>query len=143
MTATLPILNAIVTHLSEQCPDWAVELIPNNPRQYYLSHPNGAVLVSYLGSTYETARPTLGIVQKREVTIGLTVLSRDLHDEFGAIALLDSLRLATAGFIPPNCYALELVEERYTGADEETGIWVYELVLKTHTQQVEKLTHTI
>lgn len=131
MSATLPILKAIVTHLSNQCPDWAVELMPNSPSQYYLSHPNGAVLVSYVQGKFDHPSTLASVVQRRELTFVLTVISRDLHNDFGAVALLDTLRDALTGFQPPNCSPCWIVSEAYTGTDEETGIWVYELLIAT------------
>lgn len=137
MSQTRPILTAIEAHLKAQCQDWAIELMPNNPREYYLTHPNGAVLIGFQGSTFESPRPTSAIIQRRELRVTLTIMSRDLHNDFGAIALLDKLRVALVGFTPPNCSPVFLQDEAYTGTDE-TGIWVYELTLATTTQQVQR-----
>ncbi|MDG2958875.1 Gp37 family protein [Exercitatus varius] len=139
MSATQPILNDIAQYLKENLPEWDVELFPNNPGTYSLSHINGAVLISYLASKFEKPRTTEAVLQTRHVQVALTVLTRDLHDDEGALNLLDKLRLLMVGFRPVNCTECWLVDEFFNGTDEETGIWQYQLILQTETQQVQQI----
>lgn len=136
MSATLPILNAFKDRLNEQFPDWAIELMPDEPEGYYLSHPNGAILISYAGSKFGAVRPTDAVIQTRTVHIVLTVISRHLHNDFGAVELLDSLRLAIVGFRPPNSQGCYLVDEQFD--DHTNGIWIYQLAAACETVQVEQ-----
>lgn len=136
MSATLPILTAIQQHLSEALPDWQIELMPDNPSEYYLAHPNGAVLIGYVGSTFGQLRTTDIVSQSRTVRIMLTVISRHLHHDNGALLLLDQLRLLLTGFQPPNCTECYLVREQFD--DEQSGIWQYQLVLQTETLQLQQ-----
>lgn len=136
MAATLPVLNSIQQHLQEHLPDWHIELMPDQANDYHLSHPNGAVLISYAGSKFDNVRPTHLITQSRRLHIVLTVMCRHLHDDFGAIALLDELRLLMVGFCPPSCDGCFLLEEHFDGTD--AGIWQYQLLLQTNTVQVER-----
>lgn len=137
MSATLPILQAIQQHLSQALPDWSVELLPDKPDQYYLAHPNGAILIGYLGSSFEALRATDIVSQTRTVQLTLTVISRNLHNDIGALAVLDQLRLLLVGFKPPNCTECYLMQERFDG--EESGVWQYQLVVQTDTMQVQKV----
>lgn len=138
MSATQPILDDLKNHLAQALPDWDVELFPNQPETYHLSHIYGAVLISYLASKFEKPRATQAVTQTRHVQIALTVLTRDLHDDVGALDLLDRLRLLVVGFRPANCNPCWLVDEFFNGSDEETGIWQYQLIVQCETQQIEQ-----
>lgn len=135
MSATLPILTAIEAHLKANLPDWSVALMPENPANYFLAHPNGEVLISYVASKFGKLRASDIISQSRTVNIVLTVITRNLHNDYGALALLDKLRLLTVGFKPPNCTECYLIEERFDG--EDTGTWQYQLILQTETVQLQ------
>lgn len=137
MSATLPILNAFKARLNAAFPDWDVQLMPENIESYFLAHPNGGILISYAGSTFGEPRSTAEITQTRKVHIVLTVLSRDLHNDFGALQLLDDLRLEVSGFAPPNCSKCWLVEEQFD--EQQSGVWIYQLVLATQTMQIQQL----
>ena len=139
MSATQPILDDLKNHLAQALPDWDVELFPNQPDTYHLSHINGAVLISYLASKFEKPRTTQAVLQVRHVQIALTVLTRDLHNDEGALDLLDKLRLLVVGFKPQNCGECWLIDEFFNGSSEETGLWQYQLILQTETQQVQKV----
>lgn len=138
MAATLPILNAFKDRLNAHFPDWDVQLLPDVPNSYYLAHPNGAIIISYAGSKFGKPRPTQAVTQDRTVHIVLTVIARNLHNDAGALELLDELRLLLVGFRPPNCNPCYLVEEAYDGRDDEMGVWTYQLAFATQTVQVEQ-----
>lgn len=140
MSATLPILLAFKARLNARFPDWDVQLMPEDIKSYFLAHPHGGILISYAGSTFGDPRPTTAITQTRKLNIVFTVLSRDLHNDYGALALLDELRLALVGFAPPNCSASWLIEEQFD--EQQSGIWIYQLVLATDTVQVQQLPDT-
>lgn len=136
MSATLPILNAFKDRLNARFPDWDVQLMPEDIQSYFLAHPNGGILISYAGSTFGEPRSTAEITQSRTLSIVFTVLSRDLHNDFGALQLLDDLRLEVVGFAPPNCGRSWLKEEQFE--EQQSGIWIYQLVLATETMQIER-----
>lgn len=137
MSATLPILNAFKAHLTPLFSGWDVQLMPKDTQRYFLAHPNGAILISYAGSTFGDVRPSAAITQMRTVHIVFTVLSRDLHNDQGALQLLDNLRLAVVGFTPPNCSPSWLIEEQFD--EQQEGIWIYQLVLATQTMQIQQM----
>ena len=137
MSATLPILNAFKDRLNARFPDWDVQLMPENIENYFLAHPNGGILISYAGSTFGEPRSTAEITQTRKMHIVFTVLSRDLYNDFGALQLLDDLRLEVTGFEPPNCGKSWLVEEQFE--EQQSGVWIYQLVLATQTMQIQQV----
>lgn len=137
MSATLPILNAFKDRLKARFAEWDVQLMPEDIESYFLAHPNGGILISYAGSTFGEPRSTAEITQLRKVHIVLTVLSRDLHNDFGALQLLDDLRLNVTGFAPPNCSKCWLVEEQFD--EQQSGVWIYQLVLATQTMQIQQV----
>ncbi|MDG6230712.1 Gp37 family protein [Glaesserella parasuis] len=137
MSATLPILTEFETRLKTQFPDWDIQLMPDDPSHYFLSHPNGAVLISYAGSKFSEPRSTSVITQTRKVHIVFTVLSRNLHNDFGALQFLDELRLSVVGFQPIDCTPSWLVEEQFD--EQDSGVWIYQLVLATETLQIQRL----
>lgn len=138
MSATMPILTAFKQHLSAKFLDYSVDLMPNVPTDYYLAHPNGAIIISYAGSKFAPKSTTNIVIQERIVHIAISVIARSLHSDSGALNTLDELRLAIVGFKPPNCKECWLIDESYDGNDEQTGVWIYQLIIATTTMQVEQ-----
>ncbi|HDR1828964.1 TPA: Gp37 family protein [Pasteurella multocida] len=136
MSATQPILNSIQTHLLSQIDRFAIELFPDNPSEYFLRDESGAILIQYAGSKFERVNSTDIIQQRRTVTIALTVIARSQHNDDGALAILDQVRLAIVGFRPENCLACALINEEFAG--EADGLWQYQLLVQTETWQVEQ-----
>lgn len=136
MSATLPILEDIRTRLLAKVERFEVDLFPEDPEKYRLNAEDGAILVQYVGSTFKEVGSTSIVQQQRIVNVVLTVLARSQHDESGALNVLDQTRLAVVGFKPSNCTSISLLKEEFLG--EESGIWQFQLWLKTETYQVEQ-----
>ena len=137
MSSTLPILMAVKDHLKAHLTDWEIELMPDKLDDYFLTHPNGAVLISYVASRFGGLRAADIVSQTRTVNIVLTVITRNLHNDYGALDLLDRLRLLIVGFKPPDCTECYLIEEHFEG--EDTGTWQYQLILQTETVQLQNV----
>ena len=135
MSATLPILDSVKERLFEQIDKCAVELFPDDLANYYVKDEYGAILVQYAGSKFESLDSVDIIQQRRVVHIAITIIARGQHNDYGALDLLDKVRLAIVGFKPINCTACHLVSEEFAGEDE--GLWQYQLIVKTETWQVE------
>lgn len=136
MSATLPILSAFKERLIDQVLGYEVQLFPDKPQEYRFIHPNGAILIGYESSKFAKPEATELVVQQRVITVALTVFARNLHNDNGALAMLDSIRLALTGWRPPNCLPIQLGDERFL--DETGGTWQYQLRLQTETQQIEQ-----
>lgn len=141
MNITLGALKSIQQHLSEHLPDWAIELMPDDPSDYHLAHPNGAVLISYAGSKFDSPRPTQAITQSRHIHVVCTVICRHLHHDEGAINVLDELRLLLVGFRPPHCNPCYLIDEQFDGV--ANNIWQYQLALCCESVQVQRCEPTV
>ena len=135
MATTKAILLAAADRLKSQVPGVAVELYPENPAAWRMNHPRAALLVDYRGSRYGEVVDTGIVAQGRELSIGISVVARTLHDAYGALAITDAVRLALLGQRLPDCRKLRLSSERFVS--QEAGNWIYELVFSAESLAVE------
>ena len=135
MSATRPIIDAVQQHLQEAIPWVQVDVFPERPADYQFIHPVGAVLVGYQSSQFMKIQGLGTIAQQRNIVLHLTIIGAHLHGDDGALAILDEVRLAIVGFVPPNCLPCHLLQERFIS--EDAGSWHYELTVQTETQQVQ------
>jgi hypothetical protein len=135
MATTKAILQAAADRLKSQVPGVAVELYPENPGAWRLNHPKAALLVDYRGSRYGEVVDTGIVAQGRELSIGISVVARTLHDAYGALAITDAVRLALLGRRLPDCRKLRLASERFVS--QEAGNWIYELMFSAESLAVE------
>ncbi|WP_114922254.1 Gp37 family protein [Neisseria elongata] len=135
MSATRPIIDAVVEHLQAAIPWVSVEAFPERPSEYQFIHPVGAILVGYGGSKFGNIEQLGRIAQQRDVRLMLTVFGSSLNADDGTLAILDETRLAMVGFAPPSCQPCHLISEEFLA--EDAGAWQYQLVLQAETQQVK------
>lgn len=135
MATTRAILQAVAERMKAQVPGVGVELYPENPAAWRLNHPRAALLVDYRGSKYGEPADTGIVAQGRELSIGISVVARTLHDAYGALAITDAVRLALLGFRLPDCQKARLESERFVA--QEAGNWIYELVFSAASLAVE------
>lgn len=152
MSITVEIVEATLERLQSALPELAVELYPDRPETYRLNHPVGALLLGYPGSTHEAGMPLgyAGSVGSRGVPMGLVAQERTLRlecvlavrrlwGEHGAVALLDRLRTALVGWIPPHAEAVHAGEER--SLSEAAGVWWYSATYAAKTLTLEDREH--
>ena len=135
MATTLQIIDAVVERLKVKIPQLAVEYFPDRPAEYRLNHPKGALLVSYLGSQFDTPVDVTYIAQPRTVKLSVTVILRQLNGKGGAVDVVDAVRLALVGFRPPDCRKVWAVSEKFLG--ETAGLWQYAVDVATEAMLVE------
>ena len=135
MATTKAILQAVADRLKAEAPGVAVELYPENPGAWRMNHPRAALLVDYRGSRYGEPVDTHIVAQGRDLSIGVSVVARTLHDAYGALAITDAVRLALLGQRLPDCFKTRLASERFVS--QEAGNWVYELVFAVESLVVE------
>lgn len=138
MVATLPILEELRQRIFDQTSLFSVELFPDNPEDYRLNAEDGAILIQYLGSEFASSDSTSIVQQRRTLDIAITVLARSQHNEYGALQVLDAVRLAVMGFRPQQCSPIYFVKEEWLGS--ESGIWQYQLVVRTYTHELQQQT---
>lgn len=121
---TTDLLEEIVATLRAALPDVAVELFPERPDSYRLSHPVGAVLVAYRGATFGKPAPEYGYAQERLPAWRTVVLFRQQYGRAGALAYLDQVRARLLSYRPSGArYPCRALAEQFLG--EESGIWRY------------------
>ena len=109
-----------------------VEVFPEAPDNYVLTHSIGAVLVVYKGSAYGEPRATDLVVQDREMDYELTILIRNLRKHQGAYAVLEALRVGLAGWMAPGANrGTRLVKDGFVNHQE--GVWHWALGLRIPT----------
>ncbi len=133
-------VDAVVDRLGSRIADLEVRAFPDNPEEYDLYHPVGAVLVAYAGSPrYSESRDTGVNVQDREVQISCTLLLRELRGPQGAHRYLDTVRISLNGFRLPGAGGgskLRPVQERLV--DHDSGIWRFEMRFQGTVPEVEE-----
>ena len=135
MATTLQIIDAVVARLKVKLPQLAVEYFPDRPAEYRLNHPRGALLVSYLGSLFDTTVDVTYIAQPRTVKLSVTVILRQLNGRGGAVDVVDAVRQALVGFRPPDCRKVWAMSEKFLG--ETAGLWQYAVDVATEAMLVE------
>ncbi|EAP2900173.1 Gp37 family protein [Salmonella enterica] len=129
---TLPVLDDLVARLRARLPGLHVAYFPDSPDAFTLTHPVGAVLLSYSRSTYGTSESTGAVVQPQTMRFVATVVLRQLNGSDGAVDVLDSVRQALGGWRPQNCLRpVWLVEDTFLG--EVQGLWQYALTFATQS----------
>ncbi|EAA7715307.1 hypothetical protein ATS25_07630 [Salmonella enterica] len=129
---TLPVLDDLVARLRARLPGLHVAYFPDSPDAFTLTHPVGAVLLSYSRSTYGTSESTGTVVQPQTMRFVATVVLRQLNGRDGAVDVLDSVRQALGGWRPQNCLRpVWLVEDTFLG--EVQGLWQYALTFATQS----------
>ncbi len=135
MATTLEIIDAAVARLKVRLPQFAVEHFPDRPSEYRLNHPKGALLVSYLGSQFDTTVDVTYMAQPRTVKLSVTVVLRQLNGRGGAVDVVDAVRQVLVGFRPPDCRKLRAVSEKFLG--ETAGLWQYAVDVACEAMIVE------
>jgi len=133
---TLEMMEGILDRLRGRFEDLSVDLFPERPDQYRLTHPKGALLLSYVSSRYDDTRDTTIITQPRRAMFNVVSMVRQLNHGDGVVVVLDRLRLALQGYTPPHATrGLVMHSERFLS--QVGGIWQYltEFSAQTHAVQ--------
>lgn len=136
-TQTEQLLDAMLAKLQQDVGhELMVELFPENPLQYRLNHPRGAVLLAYGKSTFGSSESTDAIFQARTVVLRLTLIFRQLNGTTGVVSYLDRLRACLTGWSPPNAdQACRPLSEQFIG--HMNGVWQYAQDFATRTTQLQ------
>ena len=136
MTVTVALIDALRARLQAALPNVVCEYFPEDPKNYRLNHPVGALLISYRGSVFEPTQDEFYIAQPRSIRLSITVVLKQLNGRGGAIEMLDQVRSAVIGWKPPHCNK-KLFAEREKFLGTIAGLWQYALDVGTETIQVE------
>ncbi|CAM3724503.1 Gp37 family protein [Xenorhabdus thuongxuanensis] len=131
-----PIIDAVVVRLQERLPGLQVEYFPENPDEFRLNHPVGAILISYAGSRFNNPEDVGVLLQTQIVMLNATIVFRQLNGREGAVVTLDHVRRILGGFQPPNCQRkCWMVRDTFLG--EIAGLWQYILDFATECVFIE------
>lgn len=138
-TQTEQLMEAVLAKLQHDVGhELMVELFPENPQQYRLNHPRGAVLLAYGKSTFGGTESTDAIVQARNVVLRLTLIFRQLNGTTGVVSYLDRIRACLTGWYPPNAdQACRPLSEQFIG--HHNGVWQYAQDFATRTTQLQSM----
>lgn len=136
-TQTEHLMDAMLARLQAGFGDQLmVERFPENPQQYRLNHPRGAVLLAYGKSTFGHTQSTDANVQARHLVLRLTLVFRQLNGQDGVISYLDRLRACLTGWWPPNAdQACHPIAEQFIG--HTNGVWQYAQDYATRATQLQ------
>jgi len=83
---------ALINKLTELFPQFRVEAYPDNPENYRLVHPTGALLVRYAGEVTEETGVQQALVQFERSVWNVVVVSRGLRSHAGAYPVIDAVK---------------------------------------------------
>lgn len=118
-----------------------IELYPNRPEDYELLHPNGAVLINYLESSYQREDINhLFVAQNRDAYVQIYVLNRNLLSSSGVkgdiqnvIAALQGYNISSYNENRPG--RIWVRSDKFYSYDESQGVWTYEIIVGIPTEQ--------
>lgn len=118
--------------------DLAVEFYPEKPANYRLNHANGALLVNYAKSSYPKHNDTDAVIMPRQMGFTVTIISRGLHDRFGAVPLVDWVLAMLSGFRPAHTNK-RLAPVRDYFIQHTSGLWYYGVDFEVKSVHVQNL----
>lgn len=124
--ATRVLTEAVIQELRHNVANVEVENYPDNPRNYQLRHPRGALLVRYGGAVPYGRDGSSARSSQRRVRIVVAVVARGLMGHGGAMDLLDELRNLLPGFAPDERLLQELRFEGEDYVNDEDGVWYFD-----------------
>lgn len=138
-TQTEQLLDAMLARLQADLgSELMIELFPENPLQYRLNHPRGAVLLAYGKSTFGHSESTDACFQARHWVLRLTLVFRQLNGKDGVVGHLDRIRTCLTGWYPPHAHqACRPVAEHFIG--HHNGVWQYAQDFTTRTTHLQTL----
>lgn len=114
---------AILTKLQTDIPDLLVISYPDNPLEYQLNHPVGAVLVLYDGLELSDPFAMVRTVQNETHRFKTGVVVRSLSGPDGAYAQLNRVHASLSDYRISGC--LPMFATSIVPNGESNGIWAY------------------
>ena len=136
---TQSITQSIVDQLASMVgTDLTVEFYPEKPASYRLNHANGALLVNYAKSNYPKHDDTAAIIKPRQMGFTVTIISRGLHDRYGAVPLVDWVLAMLSGYRPEHTDKT-LAPVRDYFIQHQSGLWYYGVDFDVEAVHVQSL----
>lgn len=136
---TKSITESIVDQLKiEVGTDLVAEFYPEKPTSYRLNHANGALLVNYAKSNYPKHNDTHAVIKPRQMGFTVTIVSRGLHNRYGAVPLVDWVLAMLSGFRPEHTDKT-LAPVRDYFIQHTSGLWYYGVDFDVEAVHVQSL----
>ena len=130
------LVQAVIGRLQARVPDLVTEDFPDDPDEYRLNHPTGALLVRYHGSKYGPLIDSGLVAQERALAVEVTLVCRSLNGEVGVCGYLESVRRALAGYQPEAFSKLRPLGDEFIS--QGGGEWRYAIDFATTTMAIEE-----
>lgn len=117
--------NAVYERLKGRITSAAVEIFPDKPDSFVMSHPVGVILVGYARGVYETPHSTPMTHQFGKIEIDVVFKFRHLRDHQGIYTYMTQTREALLGFEVITKRKMYMVREEMLDYDSEKGIWTW------------------
>lgn len=127
---------AVIERLQDRFRELEVEHFPDDPDEFRLNGPVGALLVRYHGGKYSPSMDTDAIVQERAMAFEVQLVFRGLKGDDGAMVYLEAVRRALAGFQPPAFEKIVPAGEEFVS--QAGGLWRYAIDFRTSTMAIEE-----
>lgn len=127
---------AIIARLTTDIAGVQIEPFPDDPRNYKMIHPVGAILVNYEGARFEKGKAIGFVNQVSEIRFRMNLIMKHLRTHQGIYAYLDLVKESLTGFQIAGLSKMEPVEEKYL--DQRTGLWYYYQVFKANGRVLEQ-----
>ncbi|MBI4835923.1 MAG: hypothetical protein HY817_01550 [Candidatus Abawacabacteria bacterium] len=136
------VINSIVRQLQLEFPGFYIDDYVKSPKDFYLKHPKGALLVAFKGSTYSANQSTDLIVQERTFNFEIILSMKHLQTDANIQDQLDAVRLALTGFQPKDIEGnLITINKMIPSSDrfieEENGTWIYGISFSVKASNIE------
>lgn len=134
-TKVVDLEDGVLARLRAKVSGVEVESYPDRPDTYRLKHQVGALLVAYRGAQYTMPEAVAEVIQERECSIDVVVVTRSLSGHRGSYHYLEAARLALAGHQVPGFRKLVPRSEQFVGYAE--GTWTFAITLSAATVAAE------
>lgn len=128
--------DAIIARLKQSFPALDVRPFPEQPKQYRLLHPQGALLVQYDSSKFSDHETLAVVTQQKDYKFTITSMLRNLRQHNGVYEVLSGITLALLGFELPGYTKFRQTSEAFLF--EDAGIWAYTQSFETRGLIVEE-----
>lgn len=114
--------NLIIEKLKATHQDFQVESFPSKFEEFSFTHPLGAILLRYQGSSFSDSQAIGILIQDEKIEFALVIGLRYLSCSQEAYPFLGSIKEALTGFKPQGCSKMQPVKAEFV--DEENGdLW--------------------
>lgn len=126
---------SIIDRLSTKFSNLSVQAFPDNPEEFFLDAPIGALLVRYTNAKYSPTNNSGNCIHEKTANVEVNLIFRRLDGMEGVYYHLDAVRTALSGFAPPAWKKLRVLGEEFV--NQQSGLWRYAMDFSTATMVVE------